>query len=92
MVCVTVHVNCTYSILFSMYLYRMSFKNCLLKYFFPNFMGMLCNKDADVEKLCVSLLCKYLPRHRMRKKTLSMGCVKTESHRSKSFISDLWVQ
>lgn len=56
--------SCRLYILFiSMYLYRMSFKNCLLRLFFPNFMGMLCNKDADVKNLCVSgnVLC-----HRMK--------------------------
>lgn len=45
----TVHI-----LFISMYLYRMSFKMRLLKLFFPNFMGMLCNKDADVKNACVS--------------------------------------
>lgn len=31
----------------------MSFTELSPQIIFPNFMGMLCNKDADVENLCV---------------------------------------
>ena len=44
---------------------------CLLRivpsnYFFPNFMGMLCNKDADVQYLCLYVL--YVFFHRVEGK------------------------
>lgn len=39
MVCVTVHVNLYILKFISMYLYRTSFKNCLLKLFFSQFYG-----------------------------------------------------
>lgn len=47
-----VHVHCTYSIYFPVFVQK-SFKICLQKLFFPNFMGMLCNKDADIKNLFV---------------------------------------
>lgn len=48
-----VHVNCTYSCLFPCICTECLLRTVSSNYFFPNFMGMLCNKDADVKNVWV---------------------------------------